>query len=770
MRRDIFAVLAVFSILLLSGGIVFGVGGDMGGPSQNGSTDFPYLIEDFNDFQAFCADPNYWASGVYTRLDCDLDFSIAGTYTRAPIAGDTDNTNHSFDGTAYAGNFDGNKHTITDLIIAGDDYLGLFGKTSSGAEVKNLGLENISVTGDRYIGGLVGENWYSNIINCYSKGEASSGWNNSYIGGLVGYSYDGNISNSYSSVTVSGDNGVGGLVGSNSGNISNCYSTGMVSGDSDVGGLVGDNGFGGIIINSFWDKETSGQLTSDGGESKTTAQMKDSSTFVGFNDCSWTIDQNNDYPRLAWENTTGLPITTNYPNVTYSGSGTENNPFILSNAEDLLSMSRRVVDWNCYFTMSNDIDMTGAVYVPVVKFSGNFDGGGYVISNLSIDSQVIGNRNQIALFGKITGTVSNLGLEIISVSGDSDVACLAGTNSGIIDNCYSTGTVTSSGSGVGGLAGVNGGTISSCYSTATIKSSSVGAGGLAGGNGGTISNCYSTGAVTGGGMSVGGLIGDNYYGSASNCYSTGDVKGLAFMGFSTGGLLGENYYGTINSCYSTGNVTSSGYSYEATGGLVGKNYSGSIINCYSTGMASGDVGVGGLVGLNEKGSINNCYSTGIPSGNKYVSGIGFNSEGSISNCFWDVETSGTTIGYFLNLSRPGTIVNVIGKTTEEMQTQSTFAGAPASWDFVGESANGSEDVWRMCVDWVSYPKFGWEFARSGDIACGDGIGLDDLAVLTDNWLSDDQYLNFYGLADINFDGVINLQDFAVMADSWLVGI
>ena len=94
-------------------GVCLGAGGDMGvgtEPLTDGSADHPYLIEDFADFQAFCGNSDYWDD--YTRLECDLDLSSAGTYTQAPIAGDTD-TDSGFDGTSFSGTFDGNNHVIS---------------------------------------------------------------------------------------------------------------------------------------------------------------------------------------------------------------------------------------------------------------------------------------------------------------------------------------------------------------------------------------------------------------------------------------------------------------------------------------------------------------------------------------------------------------------------------------------------------------------------------------------------------------------------------
>ena len=66
------------------------------------------------------------------------------------------------------------------------------------------------------------------------------------------------------------------------------------------------------VTGSFWDRQSSGQTTSAGGTSKTTAQMRTGSTFLsagwdfvgeaakGTEDI-WRIDEGKDYPRLQWE-------------------------------------------------------------------------------------------------------------------------------------------------------------------------------------------------------------------------------------------------------------------------------------------------------------------------------------------------------------------------------------------------------------------------------------------------------------------------------------
>ncbi|GAI18171.1 unnamed protein product, partial [marine sediment metagenome] len=205
-------------------------GGGTGEPND------PYLIFDANQMNAIGADSDDWDKCFRLMADVDLG---GFTYTTAVIAPDTYEYG-DFDGTAFTGVFDGNNHKIINLTIddggARNDYLGLFGYIGDG-EVRNLGIEGGSVSGDRYVGGLVGGNRGS-ISNCYSTGYVS-GYNR--VGVLVGEN-SGSISNCYSSSSVSGSSNVGGLVGWNDhGSVSNCYSTGDVSGHWGVSGLVGFN-------------------------------------------------------------------------------------------------------------------------------------------------------------------------------------------------------------------------------------------------------------------------------------------------------------------------------------------------------------------------------------------------------------------------------------------------------------------------------------------------------------------------------------------------
>jgi hypothetical protein len=266
----------------------------------------------------------------------------------------------------FTGSFDGQGYEIRGLFISRPDqsYVGLFGEVGQEGVTKNIGVVNVTLIGDDYVGGLAGHtegsvsNSYSTgnvtgeenvgslvghndgiVSNSHSSGSVTGdsrvgglvGWNqatlstsysgcivtgNSSIGGLVGdnWHYKGSVSNSYSTGNVIGERRVGGLLGLNDyGSLTYSYSTGSVNGESDIGGLVGYNK--GTVSNCLWDTQASGQVSSDGGTGKTTAQMKSIATFsgAGWNVITvatpgepdsfyiWNIVNGVTYPFLSWQ-------------------------------------------------------------------------------------------------------------------------------------------------------------------------------------------------------------------------------------------------------------------------------------------------------------------------------------------------------------------------------------------------------------------------------------------------------------------------------------
>jgi WD40 repeat protein len=225
---------------------------------------------------------------------------------------------------------------------------------------------------------------------------------------------------------------------------------------------------------------------------------------------------------------------------------TASSVIIITTVEQLQEMKNNL---SAHYALGNDIDASdtvnwngGAGFEPIgnyhdgtqeeeyYPFTGSFDGQGHKIFNLYIYSFF--QTYYVGLFGLNEGTVSNVGLENLTIWGGWDIG------------------------GGGGLVGWN--------------------------YGGTISNCYSTGEVVGDG-SIGGLIGFANWGTVSNCYSTCIVD----SGFFAGGLVGEQYRGIVSNSYSTGSVN--GY---VEGGLVGYNYNGTVSNSFYDKNTSGQSDTG----------------------------------------------------------------------------------------------------------------------------------------------------------------------------------
>ena len=242
--------------------------------------------------------PMAGCSGYELTTDLDFDTNSDGTLGSGddwwvsgsgwlPIGDGSSDT----DATRFTATFDGNGHTIANLFIQRSvPLVGLFGSTGSSADIHNLALKDVNVSGQTGVGGLVGEN-QGKVSITYTTGRVSA--SRSYAGGLVGWNNGGSIAGSYSSSTMSGDTQVGGLVGlQNSGamiacystgsvsstggqagglvgenrsSITACYSTGAVTGPIHVGGLIGINQEG-TLSSSYWNTETSGMSVGVGSD------------------------------------------------------------------------------------------------------------------------------------------------------------------------------------------------------------------------------------------------------------------------------------------------------------------------------------------------------------------------------------------------------------------------------------------------------------------------------------------------------------------------
>lgn len=135
---------------------------------------------------------------------------------------------------------------------------------------------------------------------------------------------------------------------------------------------------------------------------------------------------------------------------TLSEGGSETNPYLISNKEDLLEIYqtmhqteetsehsdieyRKEILLNTYYKLENDLDMENEVLTSSLfnnkEFKGSFDGNNKTIKNLEIENTT---KGEVSLFGRINGTIKNLKLDNIYINagkntyaGTSYVAILA---------------------------------------------------------------------------------------------------------------------------------------------------------------------------------------------------------------------------------------------------------------------------------------------------------------------------------------------------------
>jgi hypothetical protein len=729
----------------------------------DGSPGDPYRIANAADWQHLADTEADWDDCF--SLIADINLKDAGRL--APVGNSL---------TPFTGDFEGNRHVILQAVIRklDTDYVGLFGMVGANGEIRNLGVSNVNITGRNNVGGLTGAN-QGTITSCYVTGAVTG--EGSFVGGLVGINWQ-TITACYAAVTLTGrGQSIGGLVGQNQGPISSCYTSGSVEGGDLVGGLVGWQ-IAGAITNSyataavtsslypggligkinlfysltgcFWDMQTSGQAGSGSGKGLTTLQMKTVSIFqnAGWSDSGWVM-QEGQYPRLDWENTGWSPIPAAGP-TPLPGSGAPGDPYQIANANHFALLSWYTDILNKHIVLTADMDLSTQNLYPIGDlgpFTGVFDGNGHTLYYAAVNQPVSDN---IGLFCRIGagGQVRNLNLENAAFTGRDFVGALAASNyQGIINNCHASGNVIGQNdySYTGGLVGSN-------YEGLIVDCSAAGAvigghyvGGLAGYNGGTIIVCHATNTVTGQ-TRVGGLVGMNgWQGYIRTSYAAGDAIGQQRVG----GLVGENTY-NISSCYAIGSAGDGGnYIAEEVGGLVGYNDSGTIDSCYAMAAASGSEIIGGLIGRNE-GTIINCYAAGPVYGFYWgIGGLVGDSIYGATDSFWDTQATGQS-----------TSAAGMPKNTSEMKTQSTFTG----WDFVGDETDGMTDIWRLCVDGTAYPALNWQFSTVGDLACPDGVGIEDLAYLAERWL--DAYAFGFEGADATGDEQVNFMDFDVLFRYW----
>jgi len=669
-----------------------------------GEPNDPYQIATADDLMLLGDTPEDYNKHFILTDEIDLDPNLLGrkVFDKAVIAPGTNEPDLWLRVTSFNGVFDGNGFTISNLNCKSEkaDYTGLFGHIINGT-IKDLRLVNANIdagTGN-YVGSLVGMNIDGTISGCSVQGGSVTG--GKYVSGLVGYNA-GLITDSYSNTSILGKIVVGGLVGENSqlwiregGTISNCYSTGTVSGKGFVGGLVGQNGawivgvgemlaFEGQIDNCYSTCNVTGSVMIGG--------------LVGFNEFGF-ITQCYSNGIVSGNEQVGGLIGKNNARVTVCFWDVETSELTLS-ASGIGKTTAEMqtvgtfISWGAcgpFWTIDEGRNYPHLAWenVPGEFITGSTYGGG---KGTAQDPYLIHSAEELNMLG------------LSFCDWDKHFKLMA--NIDLSDYQYSEALIAQGrwyeDTPFEGVFDGNGHTISHLT---IVGEDNLGLFGYLG-SGAEVRNLGVLDVnIVGSDIFVGALAGYSK-GNLIRCYSSGTVSGVG----SVGGMVGTSWE-SINQCHSSCIVTGG----DGTGGLVGSNTRGNIADSYSTGEVSGDRSIGGLVGRNS-GIIIHCYSADKVSGNWTIGGlVGYNSGGSITDSLWDKQRSGQYDMCGSQSPEASGCSNASGKTTDEMQMVSTFL--EAGWDFVDETANGTEDIWWI-LEGQDYPRLTWELidGKSGVLA------------------------------------------------------
>lgn len=322
--------------------------------------------------------------------------------------------------------------------------------------------------------------------------------------------------------------------------------------------------------------------------------------------------------QMAWAQTTSFPKTS-------GGSGTENDPYLITTPAELNTLASDVNSGtnysNTYFKLGITINYDPSVdnnYTPIGdanhRFAGHFDGGVYAISGIRINQ---GSTSCQGLFGYVDagGSVMNVTLDDAIINGGDKTGGIAGMNLGTITNCHVTSSVTIGATEEriwlhGGIVGGNEyddttspvtyGVVSQCTCSATISGSSDSEdfGGIAGENYGIMTNNLVLGATlpTSGVSHVGNIVGYGYSCSdmRNNFYNNCNIsKGVGLFYRTSSNYYTNrdaNYNGEYNAVivYTLGHdenttITGNSISYNGTdycagGKLVTLGYSGPLLD------------------------------------------------------------------------------------------------------------------------------------------------------------------------------------------------
>ena len=503
-------------------------------------------------------------SGKYFKLGADIAYGHK-TDNEAGAATESNYTAIGNSGKLFCGHFDGQGHTVSGIRIYSDadSNQGLFGQTGTGANVHHVHLTDARIKGYENVGGIVGLKSGGTVSNCTVTETAITA--TAYYGTICGKNSNGTLTNNYYRHSTANGNatnvGCQGDDVTTSNGAMPAYAVTLGEGVNILTAMAAGLGFS-------YDSDGDGQAENYWREGAQLT-LADLPTEVpeGYV-ISYTVTQTADGTDITGNALNGTTLTVPYADVTvtmtltaipWSGTGTENDPWVIIYPSQLDLLAQRVNSGTGdddaatgykgkYFVLGADIAYSHAEqeggeyesnYTAIGNgntFCGNFDGQGHTVSGIRIyKAGNNGSDVDQGLFGKSSGNIRGITLADARITGyinyDPSLGGIVGANSGTVSDCHVAATVTIRAYlnhyysyKLGGIVGENKGTVSDCTSAATLttnESSLAYHGGIAGYNySGTLSHNLAIGAVV--------PAADNSHG--------------AICGISDGGTLENNYY------------------------------------------------------------------------------------------------------------------------------------------------------------------------------------------------------------------------------------
>ncbi len=373
------------------------------------------------------------------------------------------------------------------------------------------------------------------------------------------------------------------------------------------------------------------------------------------------------------------------------------NTILIKTADDMMKLHEYP---NANFKMAANIDMkpysSGLGWNPVESFTGNFDGRGYSISNLTI------NRNSegyVGLFGNVAGgNIANLTLIDVSVRGENYTGALAGTMSGQVSNVIVKNGTVNGENKVGGLVGSHQGNISKCKINLSLIKGEESVGGVVGEfDSGTVERVACEVTNINGLSAVGGFVGkisasnDSYLQECVAVTQKGienidEVNGGISANEDIGGLIGlveSMSHNTLNikNCYAVGNISGGS---KNKGGIIGRLH-------VDDDSAMDITSVYAAVSILEKGeTAGGCIG---------LSESAVRARTSANYVFWEKDLAPGEVLESVGTYTTSNRLNFTSKTPSEMQTRATYT----NWDFdVWEIANRARPNLKFEKTFIEY--------------------------------------------------------------------